>query len=149
MIYALAEERYDERDTPPSFRLDVQLHDLLTKSPAPRPILLPDRANESFPEPVFPQLVQKQYKYGYAVFFKINICRNNLENVKQLTEIARENGIATDYHINESPMIEQSHFKHYRGERIPSFIPMTGRGLMNWWTGSLKRTKRGTKWLIP
>jgi MoaA/NifB/PqqE/SkfB family radical SAM enzyme len=61
----------------------------------------------------FDYLVRKQYKYGYAVFFNINICRNNLEDVKQLTEIAREHGIATDYHINESPMIEQNHFKHY------------------------------------
>ncbi len=288
-----AHERYEEREVPPSFRLDVQLHDLLTKAPAPRPILLPDRVKESFPEPIFPQhaellaqdddyeanltraragkrrwtaplvyramngwlfpymksrvlpgqfnpiiaylftewkcnldchycwafdnsvrgmtedvakrsidwlhstpcrvlafmggepllrpqlvhkasyyaakkgfwiymptnarllrpdvidrladagvaifnfavdvvdekpglakaltpvrkyfdyLIRKQYKYGYAVFFNINICRNNLDDVKQLTEIAREHGIATDYHLNESPMIEQSHFKHY------------------------------------
>jgi len=61
----------------------------------------------------FDYLVRKQYKYGYAVFFNINICRNNMDDVKQLTEIAREHGIATDYHLNESPMIEQSHFKHY------------------------------------
>ena len=61
----------------------------------------------------FDYLVRKQYKYGYAVFFNINICRNNLEDVRQLTEIARDHGIATDYHINESPMIEQNHFKHY------------------------------------
>jgi len=57
--------------------------------------------------------IRKQYKSGYAFFFNINICRNNIEDVKQLTEIAREHGIATDYHINESPMIEQEHFKHY------------------------------------
>ena len=61
----------------------------------------------------FDYLLRKQYKYGYAVFFNINICRNNMEDVKQLTEIAHDNGIATDYHINESPMIEQDHFKHY------------------------------------
>src|SRR5580698_9967233 len=61
----------------------------------------------------FDYLVRKQYKYGYSVFFNINICRNNLEDVKQLTEIARDHGIATDYHLNESPMIEQNHFKHY------------------------------------
>ena len=35
-------------------------------------------------------LIRKQYKYGYLVFFNINICRNNLEDVKQLTELARE-----------------------------------------------------------
>jgi hypothetical protein len=36
--------------------------------------------------------------------------------VKQLTEIARAHGIATDYYINESPMIEQEHFKTLRGQ---------------------------------
>jgi MoaA/NifB/PqqE/SkfB family radical SAM enzyme len=60
----------------------------------------------------FDYLIKKQYGYGYCVFFNINICRTNLDDVKQLTEIAHDNGIATDYHINESPMIEQEHFKH-------------------------------------
>ena len=50
--------------------------------------------------------------YGYTVFFNMNICRTNLEDIKQLTEVAHDNGIATDYHINESPMIDQPHFKH-------------------------------------
>jgi len=63
----------------------------------------------------FDYLVRRQYRYGYAVFFNINICRNNLGDVRQLTEIAHENGIATDYHINESPMIEQPHFQHLDG----------------------------------
>jgi len=61
----------------------------------------------------FDYLLRKQYKYGLAVFFNINICRTNLDDVRQLTEIAHDNGIATDYHINESPMIEQGHFQHY------------------------------------
>jgi MoaA/NifB/PqqE/SkfB family radical SAM enzyme len=63
----------------------------------------------------FDYLVKKQYRYGYLVFFNINICRNNHEDVKRLTEIAHQNGIATDYHINESPMLEQPHFKHMAG----------------------------------
>jgi MoaA/NifB/PqqE/SkfB family radical SAM enzyme len=61
----------------------------------------------------FDYLIQRQYRYGYSVFFNINICKNNLEDVKELTEIAHANGIATDYHINESPMLEQDHFQHY------------------------------------
>ena len=61
----------------------------------------------------FDYLIKKQYRYGYCVFFNINICRNNLEDVKRLTEIAHEHGIATDYHINETPMIEEGHFQHY------------------------------------
>jgi MoaA/NifB/PqqE/SkfB family radical SAM enzyme len=61
----------------------------------------------------FDYLIRKQYRYGYCVFFNMNICKNNIEDIKQLTEIAHDNGIATDYHINESPMIEQDHFQHY------------------------------------
>ena len=58
-------------------------------------------------------LLRKQYAYGYMVFFNLNICRNNLEDVKKITEFAHENRVATDYHINETPMLEQDeHFKH-------------------------------------
>ena len=60
----------------------------------------------------FEYLIRKQYRYGYTVFFNMNICRTNLEDIQQLTEIAHDHGIATDYHINESPMIDQPHFKH-------------------------------------
>jgi MoaA/NifB/PqqE/SkfB family radical SAM enzyme len=60
----------------------------------------------------FDHLVKRQYRYGYMVFFNINICRNNLEDVRELTEIARAHRLATDYHINESPMLEPEHFAH-------------------------------------
>ncbi len=60
----------------------------------------------------FEYLVRKQYRYGYTVFFNMNICRTNLDDIRELTEIAHDHGIATDYHINESPMLEQPHFKH-------------------------------------
>lgn len=60
-------------------------------------------------------LIKKQYVYGFAVFFNINITRINTEDVKQLTEIAHDDGIATDYHINESPMTEQEQFRHRDG----------------------------------
>jgi MoaA/NifB/PqqE/SkfB family radical SAM enzyme len=65
--------------------------------------------------PYFDYLVKKQYVYDYSVFFNINITRINLDDVKRLTEIAHDNAIATDYHINESPMLEQPHFKHNNG----------------------------------
>ena len=60
----------------------------------------------------FDYLIRKQYRYGYTVFFNMNICRTNLEDIKMLTEIAHDNGIATDYHINETPMLDQPQFKH-------------------------------------
>jgi len=51
-------------------------------------------------EPQFRYLVDRQKKYGYLVFFNINICRNNIKDVKLLTEIAHQNDIGTDYHLN-------------------------------------------------
>jgi MoaA/NifB/PqqE/SkfB family radical SAM enzyme len=63
----------------------------------------------------FEYLITKQYVYDYSVFFNINITRINLEDVRQLTEIAHDVGIATDYHINEPPMLDQPHFKHRDG----------------------------------
>ncbi len=65
--------------------------------------------------PYFKYLIKRQYVYGFSVFFNINITRINIDDVKQLTEIARDSGIATDYHINESPMLAQPHFKHNDG----------------------------------
>lgn len=68
--------------------------------------LVPGRKNLEY-------LLRKQYVHGYMVFFNINICRNNLQDVRQLTDFAREHRVATDYHINETPMLEQDeHFKH-------------------------------------
>jgi len=51
------QERYTPDDkAPPSFRLDVQLHELLTKAPAPRPLMLAAPGEKmTLPEPVFPQ----------------------------------------------------------------------------------------------
>lgn len=63
-------------------------------------------------KPQFEYLVKRQRYYGYSVMFNINICHNNQDDVKELTEIARSHNIATDYHINESPMTQQDHFKH-------------------------------------
>jgi MoaA/NifB/PqqE/SkfB family radical SAM enzyme len=63
----------------------------------------------------FEYLIRKQYVYGFSVFFNINITRINLEDVRRLTEIAHDVGIATDYHINETPMLDAPHFKHNSG----------------------------------
>ena len=70
--------------------------------------------------PTFEYLLKKQYRYGYMVFFNICICRNNIDDVKQLTEIAHGYGMATDYHICESPMYAQPHFKHL--DDNPNFV---------------------------
>lgn len=63
-------------------------------------------------EPQFRYLVKQQKKYGYLIFFNINITSKNFKDVKMLTEIAHDNGVATDYHINEPHIVERDHFKH-------------------------------------
>ncbi len=65
-------------------------------------------------EPQFRYLVERQKKYGYLTFFNINICRNNIKDVKLLTEIAHQNKIGTDYHLNEPPhsFVDTTHYKH-------------------------------------
>ncbi len=66
-------------------------------------------------------VLRKQYVYDYMVFFNINICRNNTDDVRKLTEYAHEHHIATDYHINETPMLAQDeHFKHL--EDNPTYV---------------------------
>jgi MoaA/NifB/PqqE/SkfB family radical SAM enzyme len=65
-------------------------------------------------EPQFRYLVEQQKRYGYLIFFNINICRTNLKDVKLLTEIAHQNSIGTDYHLNEPPhaFVNTDHYKH-------------------------------------
>lgn len=80
-------------------------------------------------------LSRKQYVYGAMMFFNINICRNNHEDVRQLTEYAHEHHFATDYHINETPMLDPgSHFQHF--DNNPTYIrPEDWRGvdeLVDW-----------------
>ena len=73
----------------------------------------------SLPKAVVPvrkhleHLLKKQYVYGHMASFNMNICRNNTEDIRILTDYAHDHRIATDYHINETPMLEQDeHFKH-------------------------------------
>lgn len=64
-------------------------------------------------EDQFEILLAKEPEYGYITFFNINITQKNIEDVKELTEIAHKKGIATDYHINEPPLIDYDGFSHH------------------------------------
>jgi len=68
----------------------------------------------------FDYLIKRQFRYGYSVFININICGNNMHDVRELTEIAHDSGVATDYHLCESPLTEQEHFKHLNDN--PTYI---------------------------
>ena len=96
----------------------------------------------------FDYLVRRQYRYGYTLFFNINICRTNLDDVRQLTQIAHDHGIATTYHINETPMMEQEHFKHLHENdtyiRPPDF-PQVDE-LLDWLA---EKNQRATRWWTP
>jgi MoaA/NifB/PqqE/SkfB family radical SAM enzyme len=87
--------------------------DAVDRKPGLPKALVPIRKN-------FDYLIRRQFRYGYSVFININICGNNMDDVRELTEIAHHNGIATDYHICESPLTEQSHFTHLNNN--PTYI---------------------------
>jgi MoaA/NifB/PqqE/SkfB family radical SAM enzyme len=53
--------------------------------------------------PQLDYLVKRQHRYGYTVFLSINVTRFNLDDVRPLTEFAREQGIGTSYHLCDSP----------------------------------------------
>ncbi|MBD3310526.1 radical SAM protein [Candidatus Woesearchaeota archaeon] len=59
-------------------------------------------------------LIEMQKKYNYLIFFNINITNKNMEDVRELTRIARKNDIGTDYHICEKPPkeVKLEHFNH-------------------------------------
>ena len=79
--------------------------DVVDERPGLPKALTPIRRN-------FEHLLKRQYDFGYTVFLNINITRLNMDDALALTEIARDHGIATDYHLNEEPMLEQPHFGH-------------------------------------
>jgi hypothetical protein len=60
MTTGLQEQQPPVRNPPPSFRLDVPLHDLLKQPKATRPLAPPpvSAQPEKLPEPVFPQYPQ-------------------------------------------------------------------------------------------
>jgi MoaA/NifB/PqqE/SkfB family radical SAM enzyme len=62
-------------------------------------------------KPQFEYLVEREKEYGYITFININITPENLDDVIKLTEIAHDHGIATDYHINEAPLIHYDGFE--------------------------------------
>jgi MoaA/NifB/PqqE/SkfB family radical SAM enzyme len=63
-------------------------------------------------KPQLEYLVKRERVYGYITFLNINITQKNVKDVKTLTEIAHEYGIATDYHINEPPLIQYETYGH-------------------------------------
>ena len=97
----------------------------------------------------FEYLVKRQRFYGYTIMFNINICHNNMDDVKELTEIARSYNVATDYHINETPMTEQDHFKHLNENQtylVPDDWPKVD-ALLDWVND--KRINEGYKMANP
>jgi len=88
-------------------------------------------------------ILRKQSVYEYLVFFNMNICRNNLADIKMFTEYAHDHRIATDYHINETPMLEQDeHFKRL-SENPTYFRPEDWRELDDLVDWIIQKNKAG------
>ena len=62
--------------------------------------------------PYFDYFMKVQKKHAMSIFFNVCICRTNIEDVKELTRLAKDLDLGIDYHIVESPLIDSPHFKH-------------------------------------
>jgi MoaA/NifB/PqqE/SkfB family radical SAM enzyme len=62
--------------------------------------------------PYFDYFLKVRKKYAMTIFFNVCITRTNLEDVKELTRMAKDLDLGIDYHIVESPLIDSPHFKH-------------------------------------
>ena len=72
--------------------------------------------------PYFEYLMKSMRRYGIGVFFNVCITRTNMDDVRQLTELARDYDIGIDFHIVESPLLDSPHFKHL-GENSTFLTP--------------------------
>ena len=61
----------------------------------------------------FDHLVRRQYRYGYTVFFNTNICRTNIDDVKELATIVHENGISITFHDDGAGTLQTSSRKRH------------------------------------
>ena len=59
----------------------------------------------------FEYCVKRQRRYGYTIAINTNICRNNMDDVRLLADLAQDYNVSIDFHINESPMLEQDGFE--------------------------------------
>lgn len=59
----------------------------------------------------YQMLLEKRAKRDFLVVLNINITPHNLDDVKELTEIAYGDRINCDYHTFERPQKEQAHFR--------------------------------------
>lgn len=71
--------------------------------------------------PQYELLREKCAQGTFVVVFNININPQNVDDVRELTEIAHRDGINVDYHIVEPPLHEQSHFA--TSEDSVGFLP--------------------------
>jgi MoaA/NifB/PqqE/SkfB family radical SAM enzyme len=62
--------------------------------------------------PYFDYALKVGKKYQMSTFFNVCICRTNMNEVRELTNMARDLDIGIDFHIVESPLIDSPHFKH-------------------------------------
>jgi hypothetical protein len=93
-------------------------------------------------------LPSDQYVYGSMGFFNLNICRNT-QDIRQITEYAHDNRVATDYHINETPMLNRTNISSNSATTQRTFARKIVPKSIPWWIGSLKRTKPASRWSIP
>jgi MoaA/NifB/PqqE/SkfB family radical SAM enzyme len=88
----------------------------------------------------YEMLREKSTDGRFLVMFNVNITPRNVEDVKELTEIAYRDRINVDYHVVEAPLKEHAHFE--TAPREIGFVPDDYRavdGLLDWLRDRFRR----------
>lgn len=81
----------------------------------------------------YEMLREKSSRGKFLVMFNINITPRNVEDVKELTEIAYRDRINVDYHVVEPPLKDQPHFQTSHDEiRFPPADYQKVDELLDW-----------------
>lgn len=108
----------------------VDLFNLAVDCVDPKPGL-PKALNRVRPQ--FEMLCEKSRQGRFLAMFNVNITPRNVDDVKELSEIAYRNRINVDYHIMEPPLKDQPHFATSRD--TIGFLPEDYQGvdaLLDW-----------------
>ncbi len=64
-------------------------------------------------ESQFQTLVERQERHGFLMFLNVNLTSKNLQDARQLVQLAADYKIGIDFHVNEPPLIPQHHYRHH------------------------------------
>lgn len=86
------------------------------------------------------ELIARHREHGFLVFLNVNITRDNLGDVKVLSDFALAHDIGVDYHVTEPPVVSQPHRPRFSDDMsIDGDHLAEAEELVDWLVGRYRR----------